>query len=55
MVTRCGVWHRYDKVGISFLFGLTAIAVMPSVFSVPAMNFCVFCSVLKMMMLFPDG
>lgn len=24
MVTRCGVWHRYDKVGISFLFGLTA-------------------------------
>ena len=38
-----------------FLFGLTAIAVMPSVFSVPGMNFCVFCSVLKMTMLWPEG
>ena len=35
--------------------GLTAIAVIPSVFSVPGINFCVFCSVLKMTMLWPDG
>ena len=38
-----------------FLFGLTAIAVMPSVFSVPEMNRCVFCSVLKITTLWPAG
>ena len=38
-----------------FLLGLTAIAVMPSVFSVPEIKRCVFCSVLKITTLWPAG